>query len=94
MKSQDAMTKGERTDLLKVVRAQERLAKTEVREQATALKADFERQLDTTYSFNSDEVWSQADTIMKEAVAIAEVMVKERSAALGIPAQFAPSIGK
>ena len=63
----NAMTKGERTDLLKVVRARERLAKTEVKEQAATLKADFEQQLDTTYSFNSDEVWSQADKIVEEA---------------------------
>ena len=51
----NTMTKGERTDILKVVRAQERLAKTEVKEQATALKADFEQQLDTSYGFNSDD---------------------------------------
>ncbi len=94
MNSQDTMTRGERADILKVVRAQERLAKTEVKEQATALKAEFETQLDTTYSFNSDEVWSQADKIVEEAVAIAETMVKERSAELGIPKQFAPSIGR
>ncbi len=63
------MTKGERADLFKVVRAREKLAKTEVKEQAALLKADFEQQLDTTYSFNSDEVWSQADKMVKECVA-------------------------
>ena len=94
MNSQDQMTKGERTDIFKVVRAQERLAKTEVKEQATALKADFEQQLDTSYSFNSDETWSQADKIVEEAVAIAQTMVAERSAEIGIPTQFAPSINK
>ncbi len=94
MNSQTAMTKGERADILKVVRARERLAKTEVKEQSTALKASFEQQLDTTYSFDSDETWSQADKIVEEAVAIADAMVKERSAELGIPNQFAPSIGR
>ena len=88
------MSKGERTDIFRVVRAQERLAKTEVKEQATALKAEFEQQLDTTYSFNSDEVWSQVDKIVEEAVGLAETMVKKRSAELGIPKQFAPSIGR
>ena len=94
MTGSDQMTKGERADIFKVVRAQERLAKTEVKEQAAALKAEFEQQLDTSYSFNSDEIWEQADKIVEEAVAIAQTMVAERSAEIGIPTQFAPSIHK
>jgi hypothetical protein len=89
----NAMTKAERSDLLKVIRSRERLAKTEVKEQATALKADFERQLDTTYSFNNDEVWAQAEKLVANAVAEARTVVAEQSVALGIPRQFAPSIG-
>ncbi len=89
----NAMTKGERADLFKVVRARERLAKTEVKEQATTLKAEFEKQLDTTYSFNNDETWAQAEKLVADVVAEARTMVAERSANLGIPKQFAPSIG-
>ena len=55
------MTKGERNDLAKLVRQNERLAKTAATQRSAELLADFERQLGTIYSFDDDEVWKAAE---------------------------------
>ena len=52
-----AMTSAERSDLLKIVRQRERVAKSGAARRAAELVADFEQQLATEYSWADDEVW-------------------------------------
>ena len=87
-----SLTRGERQDLLQLIRSRERVAKAAAAERAAQLRADFETQLDTRYDFNTNEVWAVA---VKATDAVAREMQEKVAAEcerLGIPRQFAPSI--
>lgn len=87
-----AMTSAERSDLLKVVRQRERVAKAGAAQRAAELLADFEQQLARRYSFDEDDVWRAAYQAAREAVDEAQRKVAARCEELGIPGQFAPEI--
>jgi hypothetical protein len=86
------MTSKEREALSKLVRQRERVAKTAATARSAHLLAEFEAQLDRRYDFDEDEVWAAATAKATEVVAIAQRMVEQRCAELGIPAQFAPGL--
>jgi hypothetical protein len=88
----DGMTKSERDGLAQLCRRRERVAKTAVVSRAAELRADFEVQLDATYAYDTDEVWSQAHAAAQAATAEAKKVIRRRCQELGIPAAFAPSI--
>jgi hypothetical protein len=81
------MTRSEREDLLKVARLRMQVVKS------TQLRAEFEKQIAAIYSFDQNEVWAKAMTVVKQAGAAANKVIAEECAKLGIPKQFAPSIG-
>lgn len=87
-----AMTGAERSDLLKIVRQRERVAKAGAARRAAELVADFEGQLATEYSWADDEVWREAHQAAREAAADAQRVITERCAELGIPGTFAPQL--
>lgn len=87
-----ALTTRERQDLGALIRRHEKLAKTAATQRAAELLADFERQLDTQYGFDSDETWRDAHTAATKAVQAAQEVVAARCAELGIPKAFAPTI--
>lgn len=92
MTTTESMTRSDRDTLVKIVRQRERVAKTEAKERSAVLMADFERQLDRTYSFNENAVWEAAATAAMAAVADAKLKVNEECEKLGIPKEFAPSL--
>lgn len=88
----ELMTRSDRDTLVKIVRQRERVAKTEAKERSAVLMADFERQLDTNYSFNDSAVWAEATKAANEAVTAAKQKIAEECEKLGIPKEFAPNL--
>jgi hypothetical protein len=86
------LTKTERLDLLKIIRAREKLAKTIAKERSAELKAKVEVQLSAIYRFDQDKVWENAKEIAENVVDEARRTVAERCKELGIPARFAPDL--
>jgi hypothetical protein len=86
------MTRSEREDLLKVARLRMKVAKSDADKRAAEVMAAFEKHLATIYSFDQNEVWAKANAIAKQAAAVANKLIAEECAKLGIPKQFAPSI--
>ena len=88
-----AITKSERDSLLQVARLRTRVAKDQVVSFAAKLKADFEKQLDASYPWDSDETWSAMAKLTEQTKREAQAQVAARSRELGIPEWAAPSIG-
>lgn len=88
----ELMTRADRETLIKIARQRERLAKTEAKERAAILVADFEKQLDRRYHFNENQVWEAATKSAKQVVNDANEQIAAECARLGIPAQFAPKL--
>jgi hypothetical protein len=91
--SNGGITKGERDSLLQVARLRARVAKDQVVAFAAKLKADFEKQLDAHYPWDSDETWSAMAKLVETTKQEAQAQVAARSRELGIPDWAAPSIG-
>ena len=86
------MTKGEREDLQRLIRQREKVLKSAAKQRSSELLADFENQLGSIYSFDNDATWAEAVRIAKLEVEKANAKIAARSAALGIPKNFAPSV--
>jgi hypothetical protein len=86
------MTKGEQSDLLKLIRSRERLAKTMADERKAELVADLEKQLGTIFHYDDDAVWKAAQEKAKEIVTDAQAEIAARCRELGIPPEFAPGL--
>jgi hypothetical protein len=86
------MTKGERTELGQLIRKQERVMKAAATERSAKLMAEFEQQMDESFSFNDDAIWKQAVDAAKVILAEGNRQIAKRSAELGIPPEFAPSL--
>jgi hypothetical protein len=88
----ELMTRADRDTLVKIARQRERVAKSEAKERAAALIANFEKQLDRQYSFDENEVWKLAHDLADKAMSEANSKIAEECARLGIPEEFAPSM--
>ncbi len=88
----DIMTRADRETLIKIARQRERLAKSEAKERAAQLVADFEKQLDRRYHYDENDIWAKSHKIAEAAVEKAQTAVADECARLGIPAQFAPKL--
>lgn len=86
------MTKAERADLLSLIRKRERVMKTMAAERSAEMMAEFEAQSAKIYTFNDDAIWAKAQEDARAAVTTAQALIEERCKALGIPAEFAPSL--
>jgi hypothetical protein len=86
------MTKGEREDLQRLVRQREKVLKSTARQRSTELLADFENHLGSKFSFDQDKIWAEAVRDAEKEFARANARIAERSAALGIPKEFAPQL--
>lgn len=86
------MTKGERDDLLRLVKQRERLAKSGAETRSAALLAEFEQQISTEHKFDSDQVWEAAYAEATSAFNAANAAIKRRCEELGIPEDFQPQL--
>ena len=86
------MTKQERDELIKICRHRERVAESEADARAAEMRADFEKQLATIYSYDDHAIWQQAFSKAEVAVQQAQGIIRSTLNELGIPREFAPSI--
>lgn len=86
------MTKGERDDLVRLVKQRERVAKTAAEQRSAAMLAEFEQQISALHDFNTNEVWSAATAAAVEAAKKANEEVEAEAKRLGIPTEFRPKI--
>jgi hypothetical protein len=86
------ITRAEQSDLLKVARLREKVAKTAVIARSAQLRAEFEQQISAHYSFCKDEVWQEITREVDELTKKAQERVSQRSRELGIPEAFAPEV--
>ena len=87
-----AIDKSESCRLLAIIKLREKTCKTNLEAIDAQLIVELDKQLDTYYHFDSDEVWKQAEEIASKAIDEAQAMVVARCKELGIPDRFAPSI--
>jgi hypothetical protein len=87
-----SMTRGERTELIQLVRKREKVMKARAAERAAAMLADFDAATAKIYNFDEDEVWADAHKEAQAAIEMAQVQITARCKELGIPAEFAPGL--
>jgi hypothetical protein len=83
------MTKGERDELGRLIKARARVAKASIEQREAEILADFERQLATTYTV-SDAKWEDLTGTAQEAVRKADAELAQRCRDLGVPEEFRP----
>ncbi|UXS69187.1 hypothetical protein FY145_01195 [Agrobacterium tumefaciens] len=88
----EQMTRADRDTLVKIARQRERVAKSEAKARAAQLMADFEKQLDTRYHYDQNEIWAESVKAAKIAIDEAKAKVAAECERLGIPKEFAPDI--
>lgn len=86
------MTKGEREDLLRLVKQRERVAKTAAEQRSAAMLAEFEQKISALHDFATNEVWKAAAEAAIEAGRQAARTVQEEADRLGIPREFQPKV--
>jgi hypothetical protein len=80
----------DRERLLKVARLREKVAKAAFAEHGAQLMANFDQQLATVYSFDTNETWKKAFKAADDAARVAQKAVDEECEQLGIPKQSHP----
>lgn len=90
--SDDVMTKAERTELARLVRLREKLAKADVDRLVAVQLALLEQEFISEYHLDDDQVWEDAYQAAKEAVVDANALVAQRCRELGLRPEFSPSI--
>ncbi|MBP7002282.1 hypothetical protein [Amaricoccus sp.] len=86
------MTKAEREELRRILRAREKVQKSAAAVRSAELLADFENTLASEFSFDDDAVWEEAQREAAAVVAKASATIAVRCQELGIPARFAPGL--
>lgn len=86
------MTKGERTELGQLIRKREKVMRAQAQERSAALLAEFDAQSAKIHHWDEDGVWLKAKEEAEKAVEEARIAVAARCEAMGIPAEFAPSM--
>ena len=89
----NAMTKGEREDLIRLIKQREKVAKTAAEQRSAAMLAQFEQQVSAVHVFDTNEVWRAAVEVAQQAAKEAMEKVAAESDKLGIPKEFQPSLG-
>lgn len=85
------MTKGEREELAKLIRAQANVAKKMAEQRAAELLADGEEQLAKTYRVD-DEAWADLTAAAQAGVRRADKELAKVCEARGIPPEFRPRL--
>jgi len=85
------MTKGERDELSKILKARARLAGRVVEQRAAELLAEAEQQLATIYKVN-DQAWRELTATSQQTVREADAELARRCRTLGIPEEFRPRL--
>lgn len=89
----DRMTKGERQELTSLIRKREKVMKSAAEERSAMLLAEFDVQSAKIHHYDDDTIWKQIHADAAAAVEQAQEAVVARCKQLGIPEEFAPSLG-
>jgi hypothetical protein len=87
-----AINKGEREDLQRLIRQRERVLKSAAKQRSAELIADFENQMGSEFSFDDDAVWARAKEEAEAEIGRAKQRIAARCRELGIPDRFAPTL--
>jgi hypothetical protein len=87
-----AMMKGERDQLLQLVRKREKVMKVKAQERSAALLAEFDAQAAKIYHWDEDAVWAKVKAEVDIAIRSAQEQIAIRCKKLCIPIEFAPGI--
>jgi len=88
----NAMTKGEREDLIRLIKQRERVAKTAAEQRSAAMLAEFESQVASVHAFATNEVWRASVEAAQAAAKEAMEKIAAESTKLGIPPEFQPRV--
>lgn len=91
-KHEKPMTKGERDDLIRLVKQRERVAKTAATQRSAAMLARFEQEISALHEFDSNDVWKAATDAAIDAAKKANEQVIAEADKLGIPKEFQPRL--
>jgi hypothetical protein len=86
------MTKGERDQLLQLVKKREKVMKVKAQERSASLLAEFDAQSAKIYHWDEDAVWAKVKTEADAAIRNAQEQIATRCRELGIPLEFAPGL--
>jgi azurin len=87
-----AMTKGERDQLLQLVKKRERVMKVKAQERSATLLAEFDVQSAKIYHWDEDAVWAKVKEEAEAAIEKAQIQIAARCKELGIPVEFSPGL--
>ena len=91
MTAAEPMSRRDREDLAKVVRMRAKVAKAQVDERSTALRADAERQLAAIYPVD-DEAWAELTAEADRRISALDAEIAAICEAKGIRAEFRPGV--
>lgn len=86
------MTKGERADLLSLVKKREKVMKAQATERSAALLAEFDAQSAKIYHYDDDATWAALFADAQAAVDKANEEIAKRAKERGIPTEFMPGL--
>lgn len=87
-----AMTKGERDQLLSLVKKREKVMKVKAAERSATLLAEFDVQSAKIHHWDEDKVWAEVKAEAEKAIGDAQIKIAARCRELGIPVEFAPGL--
>lgn len=88
----NAMTKGERNDLVALIKKNEKLLKTAAKQRALELMADFEKQISQIFNYRSTIRTRFGKPPAEQEIKKAKIVIAERCRELGIPPEFSPGL--
>jgi len=86
------MTKGERDQLLQLVKKREKVMKVKAQERSAILLAEFDAQSAKIHHWDDDPTWAEVKAETDRAIEKAQIAIAARCSELGIPAEFAPGL--
>lgn len=86
------MTKGERDDLIRLIKQRERVCKTAADQRSAAMLAEFEQKISAAHDFATNDVWKAATDAAIAAAKKANQEIEAEADNLGIPKEFQPKI--
>jgi hypothetical protein len=86
------MTKGERDQLLQLVKKRERVMRVKAQERTAVLLAEFDAQSAKVHHWDEDAVWAAVKAEADAAIEKAQIAIAGRCQQLGIPVEFAPGL--
>ena len=86
------MTKGERDDLIRLLKQREKVAKTAAEQRSSAMLAEFEQKMTNLDVFDNDQIWQAVVDVGIDAANKVNAAIMAEAEKLGIPKEFHPRL--